>query len=79
MTARAWEARALPTELPPRATTEADLPRRLLKLKEVAEFCRVHPSTIRSWVRTGRLKALRLGGRAIRFDPEDVRRLGHGP
>lgn len=46
----------------------------LLTLIEVAERLRVSTHTVRSWVRKGRLRPVRLCRRLI-FDPADVSRL----
>jgi excisionase family DNA binding protein len=46
----------------------------LLTLIEVAEKLRVSTHTVRSWVRKGRLRPVRLCRRLI-FDPADIRRL----
>jgi len=46
---------------------------RLLALREVAEYCRVSPHTIRSWVKKGRLKPLRICRRLL-FHPDEVAR-----
>jgi excisionase family DNA binding protein len=35
-----------------------------LNVKEVAERLRVHPETVREWIRTGALRGLRLGKRS---------------
>lgn len=49
-------------------------PPRLLTVEEVAERLKMAPFTVRKWVRLGRLPALRLGDRRIRFMPEAVER-----
>lgn len=46
----------------------------LLTLIEVAEKLRVSTHTVRSWVRKGRLRPVRLCRRLI-FDPADISRL----
>jgi excisionase family DNA binding protein len=46
----------------------------LLTLLEVAERLRVSTHTVRSWVRKGRLRLVRLCRRLI-FDPADIGRL----
>lgn len=53
-----------------------DLPelRRLLNLKEVATILNVSPHTVRSWIRKGRLRPLRLCRRLL-FCPDEVARL----
>jgi excisionase family DNA binding protein len=35
---------------------------RLLTVPEVAERLRVHPETVRVWLRQGKLKGIRIGG-----------------
>jgi excisionase family DNA binding protein len=37
---------------------------RLLTVPEVAERLRVHPDTLRRWLRTGRLRGVMMGGRS---------------
>ncbi|MEK7288360.1 MAG: helix-turn-helix domain-containing protein [Elusimicrobiota bacterium] len=49
-------------------------PTSLLTVEEVAERLKLAPFTVRKWVRLGRLPALRLGDRSIRFMPEAVER-----
>jgi excisionase family DNA binding protein len=46
----------------------------LLSLSDVATALRVSPYTVRSWVRNGRLRPVRLCRRLL-FDPADVHRL----
>ena len=46
---------------------------KLLRLREVAALFQVHPKTAYSWVKTGRLPALRSPGGLIRVRAEDVR------
>jgi excisionase family DNA binding protein len=45
----------------------------LLTASEVARFLRVSPFAVRTWARTGRLPAVRLSPRVIRFRRADVR------
>jgi excisionase family DNA binding protein len=40
--------------------------------QEVADLFRVDPTTVRLWVRQGRLHPLRLGPRTVRFDADEV-------
>jgi len=47
---------------------------RLLTLVELAERLRVSPHTIRSWVRKGRLRPVRLCRRLL-FHPDEIARL----
>lgn len=45
----------------------------LLTVNEVAQFLRVHPSTIRRWEKDGHLRSYRLGPKSsIRFKALDV-------
>jgi excisionase family DNA binding protein len=37
---------------------------RLLTVPEVAERLRVHPDTLRRWLRSGRIKGVMMGGRS---------------
>lgn len=37
---------------------------RLYTVEEVANVFSVHPETVRNWIRSGQLKALKLGGAA---------------
>jgi excisionase family DNA binding protein len=45
----------------------------LLTLLELAEKLRVSPHTVRSWVRTGKLRPVRVCRRLL-FHPEEVTR-----
>jgi excisionase family DNA binding protein len=42
-----------------------------MTVKEVADTLRVHPTTVREWIRSGRLKAARFGGKDYRIKRED--------
>lgn len=46
-----------------------------LTLQEVAAKFRVDPRTVRRWVANDQLAAIRIGGRLLRFRPEDVEAL----
>jgi excisionase family DNA binding protein len=46
---------------------------RLLTLLEVAAACRVSPHTVRSWVKSGKLKAVKISRRLL-FHPDEVKR-----
>jgi excisionase family DNA binding protein len=46
----------------------------LLTLRDLAEKLRVSPHTIRSWVRKGRLRPVRLCRRLL-FHPDEITRL----
>lgn len=54
------------------ATTE-----QLLKVKEFADRVRVHPETVREWLRTGKVRGSRLGGDRAgwRIPESEVQRL----
>lgn len=45
---------------------------RLFKLREVAEYLKVHPGTVYRLVKSGQLPAARIG-RDLRFDPQLVK------
>jgi excisionase family DNA binding protein len=45
---------------------------RLLTAAEMAEWLSVAPETLLEWVRAGRIPALRVGRKTIRFRLEDV-------
>jgi excisionase family DNA binding protein len=45
---------------------------RLLTYKETADLLRVTVRTVRTWAKSGDLRAVRLGPGAVRFDPADV-------
>lgn len=38
---------------------------KLLLIEEVADICRTSPSTVRFWIKTGRLRSLRPGRRRL--------------
>jgi len=42
-----------------------------LKPQEIAEVLKVHPATVRRWIRAGRLKAIRPGTRNYRVARAD--------
>jgi len=37
---------------------------RLYTVEEIASFLNVHPETVRKWIKSGEIKAIRLGGPA---------------
>jgi excisionase family DNA binding protein len=43
-----------------------------LTTSEAAELLRVQPRTIQYWEKSGRINALRISGRGVRFKREDV-------
>lgn len=47
----------------------------LLTSIEVAEMLRVHRATVLRWAREGRIRALPLPGRGVRFRRSDVERI----
>ena len=52
---------------------ESKLPQRMLTLKEVAFIFRIHPNTVRRWVKKGLLQSYSVGPRhSIRFKQEDI-------
>jgi excisionase family DNA binding protein len=55
-----------PKESPPRFAHER------LTVKEVAEYLRVHPWTVYSWARNGRLPCIRLAPHSLRFLKSDI-------
>ena len=40
-------------------------------IQEVAEELRVHEETVRRWIRTGKVKALRYGHRTVRITEDE--------
>lgn len=49
----------------------------LLTTQEVAEMCRVTPSTVARWAKSGVLPAITIGPRTLRFRRGDVESLLH--
>lgn len=47
----------------------------LLTAEDVAKRLNVHTETVRRWTRDGKLPAVRLPNRAVRFRSEDVEAL----
>lgn len=45
----------------------------LITIERAAEFLQVSPRAIRRWIAEKRLRAYRVGKRAIRIDYEDLR------
>ena len=54
--------------------------KRMLTVAEVVERLRVHPQTIREWLRTGKLQGVRLGGTKVgwRIPESEIQRLLKG-
>lgn len=46
--------------------------RRLVTINAAAEYCGVHPKTVRRWISTGRLTGYRAGPRLIRVDVAEL-------
>jgi len=53
---------------------ESSVPSRLLSLKQAADYLAVSYWTVRSWVETGKLLAVRLGPKLIRVEKSDLDR-----
>ncbi len=53
---------------------ESSVPPRLLSLKQAADYLAVSYWTVRSWVETGKLLAVRLGPKLIRLEKDDLDR-----
>jgi len=47
----------------------------LLTIREVARELRVHPRTVKRWIKAGNLRAVKLSAGIIRVDSEEVARL----
>ena len=45
-------------------------------VKEMADILKVDPQTLRKYIRTGKLQALRLGGKGHRIPRSELQRLG---
>lgn len=57
----------------PAAARHGGMKERLLTVGDVAEMCQVHRKTVTRAIRSGRLRAARLGARgAYRLRPDDV-------
>lgn len=54
---------------------DQNLRNRLLTGREVAQMCGVAAETIQKWARAGKLAAVRLSSRCIRYKLADVERL----
>lgn len=44
----------------------------ILTAEQLADHLQVRPSTIRLWAREGLIPVIRVGGRVLRFDLDDV-------
>jgi excisionase family DNA binding protein len=53
---------------------------RMYTVAEVADRLRLHPQTIREWLREGRIKGIRLGGTKAgwRIPADEIARLERG-
>lgn len=47
----------------------------LLTTEEAADLLRVHPETLRRWVREGKVESVDLPGRTVRLRRVDIERL----
>jgi excisionase family DNA binding protein len=54
---------------------EPESPGHLLTTSQVADRFQVTTWTVRKWVRDGKVPALKLSGKYVRFRPEDVERI----
>jgi excisionase family DNA binding protein len=61
-------ARAAAPHIPPRL-------RDLLTSQEACAYARISMTTLRDYVRDGRLHAYKLGPKSLRFDPADLDKL----
>ena len=52
-------------------------PVRLLKVKEVAGWARVHPKTVYRWINDEKIFAIRMGKKTYRIPEPEVRRYLH--
>ena len=50
-------------------------PSDLMTVPEAANFLRLQPSTVRSWILKRRIKFIKLGSRAVRFRRADLEAL----
>lgn len=48
-------------------------------IQQIAELYGVDPRTVRRWIASGRIDAVRVGPRLIRLDPDDVADRLFGP
>ena len=47
----------------------------LINVQRAAELLGISPWTVRKWLSTNRLRAVRLGDRAVRIEMEEIRRM----
>lgn len=59
-------------------TTDPDTPPLLLTVAQLAKYLQLHPQTVYSMARDGRLPHLRIGG-SLRFKLADVEQSLRGP
>jgi excisionase family DNA binding protein len=57
------------------STQTIPVPVGLISINEAALVCGVHKNTIRSYIKTGKLPAVRLGERNIRINAADLQAL----
>ena len=50
----------------------------LMTAREVKDYLKISESTLRRWIREGRLRAVKIGPKALRFRREDIEALGRG-
>lgn len=55
----------------PRNRHERRYPERI-GLQEAADYCDVDPRTVRRWIAAGRVNAVRIGPRLIKFDVAEL-------
>lgn len=58
-------------------TTPGELPARLMKPKQAADWLQVSDRTLRTLTKAGKIPAVRVG-KQTRFDPDDLRRYVDG-
>ncbi len=63
------------TGSPINAPGRANLPgKRLLTVREAAEYVGVKPKTLYNWVSSGKIACVKAGGRCLRFDIRELDR-----
>ena len=46
--------------------------RELLTVNELAALLKVHPKTVRAWVKQGKIPVIKMPGRGVRFDQDKI-------